>query len=60
MHTTHSTTYQKDGNLLKVTTLRMTSMFGILSFLWWLQTPFVTFAILIHSHEFIEKTSNKL
>lgn len=60
MHTTHSKTCQKDGNLLKVTTLRMTNVLGMLLFLWWLQTPFVTFAILMHSHEFIEKTSNKV
>jgi hypothetical protein len=60
MHTTHSTTCQKDGNLLKVTTPRMTNMLEILSFLWWLQTPFIAFAILMHSREFIEKTSNKI
>jgi hypothetical protein len=38
----------------------MTNALGMLSFIWWLQTPFITFTVLVHSHEFIKKTSNKV
>ncbi len=50
---------QKDGNLLKVTILKMTNKLGMLSFLWWHLNPLLAFVKPFYLLGFIEEISNK-
>jgi hypothetical protein len=50
---------QKDGNLLKVTILKMSNRLGMLSFLWWHLNPLLAFVKPIYLLVFIKEISNK-
>jgi hypothetical protein len=50
MHKTHQTTYQEDGDTLRVAIQKMTNMFKMLSFQWWQLIPFAPYDKPVYSH----------
>lgn len=59
MHRMRYIACQKDGNLLKVTILKMSNRLGLLSFLWWHLNPLLAFVKPIYLLVFITEISNK-